>query len=273
MTLNASVGELVQIQFPAFDIDGITPLTGLVDSDFSKLLLRDNTVSAVAVTVSEVGATGRYVIRFTPDADGLWYAEVETPVEDIFADQVEVGPPPDDWLTAIATEVWSTILPGTFPANSAGYRLAQVDANVADIHDALIMAVLTASGGAVDGVLTNATQADGFYDGLTLVVRNAAGNVSRRIDSYVQADGTFYFDDDLPFVPAAGDEVIVLGVLGKVLCENSDSLLTKLVEIWQRLGLDPENPLCITKTEQTADGWKIISTVVGNKMINTREDT
>ena len=28
------------------------------------------------------------------------------PVEDIFADQVEVGPPPDDWLTPIATEVW-----------------------------------------------------------------------------------------------------------------------------------------------------------------------
>jgi len=272
VTVNASVGELVQIQFPAFDIDGITPLIGLVDSDFQKLLLVDNVISAVTMTVTEVGATGRYVMAFTPDTDGLWYAEVTTPVEDIFADQAEVGPPPDDWLTAIATEVWNTLIPGAFPVGSAGYALAQVDANVADIHDALIMAVLTASGGAVDGVLTNATQADGFYDGLTLVVRNADGSVARRIDSYVQADGTFYFDDDLPFVPAAGDEVIVLGILGKVLCENSDTLLDKLIEIWQRLGLDPENPLCITKTEQTADGWKIISTVVGNKMINTRED-
>jgi hypothetical protein len=272
VTLNASVGELVQIQFPCFDIDGITPLTGLVDSDFQKLLLRDNVVSAVIMTVSEVGATGRYVIAFTPDTDGLWYAEVETPVEDIFADQVEVGPPPDDWLTAIATEVWGTILPAGFPADSAGFRLAQVDVNVADIHDALIMAVLTASGGAVDGVLTNATQADGFYDWLTLVVRNAAGNVSRRIDSYVQTDGTFYFDDDLPFIPAAGDDVIVLGVLGRVLCEGADALLTKLVEVWQRLGLDPENPLCITKMSQEADGWKLVHTEVGNKLIVTRED-
>jgi len=273
VTLNASVGELVQVQFPCFDIDGVTPLSGLIDVDFGKLLLLNNTVSAVVMTVSEVGATGRYVMQFTPNADGLWYAEVTTEVDDIFADQVEVGPPPDDWLTAIATEVWSTILPGAFPASSAGYRLATVDANVADIHDALIMAVLTATGGGVDGVETNAAQVDGFYDNLTLVVRNAAGNVSRRIDSYEQLGGTFLFADDLPFIPAPGDEVIVLGILGKVLCENSDSLLAKLVEIWQRLGLDPENPLCISKTEQTADGWKIISTVVGNRLINTREDT
>lgn len=272
MTLNASVGELVQIQFPCFDIDGITPLSGLIDTDFGKLLLLDNSVSGVTMTITEVGATGRYVMTFTPSADGLWYAEVETPVEDIFADQVEVGPPPDDWLTAIAIEVWSTLLPAGFPVDSAGFRLATVDANVADIHDALIMAVLTATGGGVDGVETNATQTDGFYDDLTLVVRNAAGNVSRRIDAYEQVGGTFLFNTDLPFVPAPGDDVIVLGVLGKVLCENSDSLLGKLIEIWQRLGLDPENPLCISKAEQTADGWKIISTVVGNKMINTRED-
>ena len=272
MTLNASVGELVQIQFPCFDIDGITPLTGLVDADFGKLLLRDNTVSAVAITVSEVGATGRYVMEFTPDADGLWYAEVTTEVEDIFADQVEVGPPPDDWLTAIATEVWSTVLPGVFPAGTAGFRLANTDENVNDLHDALIMAVLTATGGGVDGVETNATQADGFYDDLTVVVRNAAGNVARRIDSYEQADGTFYFGDDIPFVPAPGDDVIVLGILGKVLCEQSGDLLDKLVEIWQRLGLDPENPLCITKSQQSADGWKLVHTEVGHKLIVTRED-
>lgn len=270
MTLQASVGELVQIQFPAFDIDGITPMTGLVDGDFSKLLLVDNTVSAVVMTVSEVGATGRYVMAFTPDADGLWYAEVETPVEDIFADQVEVGPPPTDWLNAI----WSVILPGTFPPNSAGARLANIDVNTEGIYNALIMGVYTASGGGVDGVETDAVKADGFYDGLTVVVRNAAGNVARRIDSYVQSNGTFYFgaDDDLPFVPAAGDEVVVLGLLGEVLCENSDSMLERLVEIWQRLGLDPDNPLCITKEAQTADGWRIVSTTVGNKMIVTRED-
>jgi hypothetical protein len=286
MTLQASVGELVQIQFPAFDIDGITPLSGLLDSDFSKLLIVDNIVSAQITTVAEVGSTGRYVLSFTPNANGLWYAEVETPVEDIFADQVEVGPPPTDWIDAIVTGVWSEILAGSYPANSAGWRLARVDdtavniysisqnidSNVQDIHEALIMAVLAATGGGVDGVETNATQADGFYDGLTVVVRNSSGNVSRRIASYVQADGVFYFDDDLPFVPAPGDEVIVLGVLGKVLCENSADMLDKLIEVWQRLGLDPENPLCITKSAQEANGWRLVHTEVGDKLIVTRED-
>jgi hypothetical protein len=273
MTLNASIGELVQIQFPAFDIDGITPLTGLIDTDFSKLLLIDNAVSGQTVTVAEVGATGRYVLSFTPNADGLWYAEVTTPVDDIFADQIEVGPPPTDWITSIVNGVWSELLAGTYPVNSAGWRLARTDDAVQDIYGALIMGVFTASGGGVDGVETDATQADGFYDGLTVVVRNASGNVSRRIASYVQTDGVFYFDDDLPFTPAAGDEVIVLGVLGKVLCENSTDMLDKLVEIWQRLGLDADNPLCITKTEQSADGWKIVSTTIGNKLYATREDT
>lgn len=272
MTLQASIGELVQIQFPAFDIDGITPLIGLLDSDFSKLLIVDNAVSAQVVTVTEVASTGRYVISFTPNVSGLWYAEVETPVEDIFADQVEVGAPPTDWIEAIVEGVWSELLAGTYPADSAGWRLARADDAVQDIHEALIMAILGATGGGVDGVETNAMQVDGFYDGLTVVVRNSSGNVSRRIASYVQADGAFYFDDDLPFVPAPGDDVIVLGLLGKVLCENSAGMLEKLVEVWQRLGLDPENPLCITKAAQEANGWRLVHTEVGDKLIVTRED-
>lgn len=270
MTLNASIGELVQIQFPCFDIDGITPLIGLLDADFQKLLLVDNTVSVQPVTVTEVGSTGRYVLSFTPNANGLWYAEVETPVEDIFADQVEVGPPPTDWLNAI----WGVILPGTFPPNSAGARITNIDVNTEGIYNALIMGVYTASGGGVDGVETDAVKADGFYDGLTVVVRSAAGNVARRVDYYVQSNGTFYFgdDDDLPFVPAPGDEIVVLGFLGEVLCENSDAMLDRLIEIWQRLGLDPDNPLCITKEYQEANGWRLVHTEVGHKMLVTRED-
>lgn len=268
MTLQASVGDLVQIQFPAFDVDGITPLIGLLDSDFSKLLLVDDSVSAQPITITEIGSTGRYVIKFTPNADGLWYAEIETPVEDVFADQVEVGPPPDDWLDAI----WSVILPGTYPVDSAGARIANIDINAETLYSALIMGIYSATGGGVDGVETDAVKADGFYDGLTLVVRNSSGNVSRRIDSYVQSNGTFYFADDLPFTPAAGDDVVVLGLLGKVLCENSSVVLDKLVEVWQRLGLDPDNPLCITKTAQEANGWRLVHTEVGHKLIVTRED-
>jgi len=269
MTIQASAGELIQIQFPVFDIDGITPITGLVDGDFSKVLIVDDTESAQTMTILEVGSTGRYVMEFTPNVDGLWYAEVATMIEDVFADQVQVGPPPTDWLDAI----WSVILPGSYPAGSAGARVSNIDTNTEGLYHALIMGVYSATGGAVDGVETDATKADGFYDGLTVVVRSADGNVSRRVASYVESNGTFYFDDDLPFIPAPGDEVIVLGILGKVLCENSDSMLEKLLEIWQRLGLDPDNPLCITKTYQEANGWRLVHTTIGDTMLVTREDT
>lgn len=271
MTLQASVGELVQIQFPCFDVDGITPLTGKVDGDFGKLLLLDNAVSGVTMTVSEVGATGRYVMSFTPTSDGLWYAEVTTEVDDVFADQVEVGAPPDDWLDAIVAAVWSEILPGTFPADSAGWRLASVDDNIQDLHDALIMARLTATGGDADTIETNATKADGFYDGLVVVVRNAAGNVARRIKSYVQTDGAFEVPD-LPFTPAAGDDVIVLGALGEVACADDTALALKLIEIHRLLGLDAEYPLCITKTTQQVDDITLTSTEVGDKLIVQREE-
>jgi len=271
MTLAASVGELVRIQFPCFDIDGITPLTGLPDTAFGKLLLRDNTVSGVTMTVSEVGATGRYVMSFTPNADGLWYAEVETPVEDIFADQVEVGPPPDDWIDAIVAAVWGEILPGAYPANSAGWRLANVDDNVTDVHHALIMAILTATGGDADTIETGAIKPDGFYDNLTVVLRGSAGNTVRRIVSYSQANGAFEVDPDLPFTPTAGDEVIVLGILGKLACEADPTMLLKLTEIHRLLGLDAEYPLCITKTRQEVDAITLTHTEVGDKLIVQRE--
>jgi len=273
MTLQASVGELVQIQFPVFDVDGLTPVTGYVDGDFIKTLLVDNVVATPTMTVVEIGATGHYVMEFTPDGDGLWYAQVQTPIEDVFADQVEVGPLPDDVIESIVEGVWSELLAGTYPVNSAGWRLARADDNAQALSDALIMGVFAVTGGTPAEIETDATKADGFYDDLTVVVRNADGNVSRRIVSYKQTDGVFSFgDDELPFTPAAGDEVIVLGVLGKVACEN-DVMLERLIEIWQRLGLDPDNPLCIKKTSHEANGWKLTHSTVGDKIIVQRSDT
>jgi len=271
MTISASVGELVQVQFPAFDIDGITPLIGLLDSDFNKLLLVDDAVSSQTVTVSEVGSTGRYVIEFTPNTAGLWYMEVETPVEDVFADQAEVGPPPNDWIDGIAEGVWSEPLPGSYLSDSAGERLATTDDNVQDVHDALIMARLTATGGNATTIETNATKVDGFYDTLTLVLRGAPGNVARRIKAYLQTDGSFTVPE-LPFAPTAGDDVIVLGILGEVACADDTALALKLIEIHRLLGLDPEYPLCITKTRQEVNGITLNHSTVGDKLIVQREE-
>jgi len=118
------VGGLVRVHFPVFEEDGITPATGLLDGAFTKVLIRDAGVSAVVVTITEVGATGRYFASFTPDAAGRWYLDVLTPFEDVFADEIEVT------VLSAFDAVWATILPGTYPVDSAGERLATIDTRV-----------------------------------------------------------------------------------------------------------------------------------------------
>lgn len=95
-TVLAKINTEVTLQFTAFDIDGVTLLTGKVDGDWGKKLLRGvTTISLVTVTVTEVvGSPGRYAAVFTPDAVGLWYVEITSEVDDVFAcyvDASEVG--------------------------------------------------------------------------------------------------------------------------------------------------------------------------------------
>jgi len=87
-----AVGDTVTLPFSVFDIDGITPLTGLVDGDFTKLLVHENTVSANTVTVAEVsGAAGTYTVSFTADQNGAWYVQLATPDEQVFGGYVQAG--------------------------------------------------------------------------------------------------------------------------------------------------------------------------------------
>lgn len=93
-TLTAAKDEEVKLQFAVFDIDGLTPLTGLLDGDFTKLVLQDDTdvTGSVAVTVAEVGATARYVATFTPNADGRWYVDIlVNDTDELFHEHIEVG--------------------------------------------------------------------------------------------------------------------------------------------------------------------------------------
>jgi hypothetical protein len=271
--ISASVGELVQIQFFVFDVDGITPLTGLVDGDFTKTLLLDDATSAVTVTVTEVGATGRYVVDFTPTAAGLWYVDVVLPdTEAVWACNVEVGPPPDDWIDAIADGVWAELLPNGFPAGSAGARLAQASDDAALLRSALIAANLAATAGSTDTVInTGATQTDDYYNGLLVVVVNSTGTVGRRITDYAMTDGAFTLNEALPFTPDVDDPVIVLGLLGEVTLSADSSALLKLCEVHRILGLDAEAPLCISKTKSEAGDIVLNQTEVGKKVIVQRQ--
>lgn len=100
------IDQEVKLQFTAFDIDGVTLLSGKVDGDWGKKLLLDDTTSGEAVTVSEVpGSPGRYVAAFTPNAEGRWYVEITSEVDDVFSCYVEAT---DDQATLITRveEIW-----------------------------------------------------------------------------------------------------------------------------------------------------------------------
>lgn len=90
MALTAGINELLKIPFFVTDVDGISPLTGLTNSSFTKVLIREDTVEPGPITVSEIGS-GYYWAEFTPDATGLWYATITTPAQDVFAEEVLVG--------------------------------------------------------------------------------------------------------------------------------------------------------------------------------------
>lgn len=92
-SIRGVIGQVIKLQFAVFDIDGLTPLSGLTNSDFTKTVLRDtvNETLLVPLTVTEVGTTARYVASFTPNAGGFWYVDaLVIPTDDLFAEHVEV---------------------------------------------------------------------------------------------------------------------------------------------------------------------------------------
>jgi len=270
MAILGSQGVPVQLQFPAYDVDGVTPVSGLLDGAFGRYIAVNGSVSGVASVVTEI-SLGRYYIQFTPNADGLWYVEVTTPEEDTYAFEVQVGPLPADIVEDIADAVWSEPLPGIYPAGSAGERLASTDDRVELLGQALVMANLTATAGSTASVVnTAAGQPNGFYDGLVVVVRSASGAVARRIAAY--AGGAFTLEPDLPFVPAVGNQVIVLGHLGQVAIAMDTEFAVKLAEIHRILGLDPEAPLCVAKSGQTAGDITLVQTEVGKTVRVQRQE-
>jgi hypothetical protein len=204
--------------------------------------------------------------------DGFWYVQLETPYEDVFGFTVEVGPPATDVVEAIADAVWAEELPNGFPAGSAGYIVSDIDTKVSSIQKSIIAADLLVEAGSTTLVLnTNATQGDSFYDGLQLVICNASGTVARRIVSYANVDGAFTLLPALPFSPADGDRVIVLGRLGEVAVGSDSESAVKLCEIHRILGLDSEAPLCVSKTSQSAGGITLTHKEIGKKVTVTRE--
>ena len=67
-------------QFPVFEVDGYTPHSGLVQSDFDVQIFKNGIEQvAHAFTIAEIGSTGHYRLSFTPATVGFWRPVVSVP--------------------------------------------------------------------------------------------------------------------------------------------------------------------------------------------------
>lgn len=65
---------LHKIGTPVFDVLPVG-VSGLVNSDFTKVLLVNGATSTDTITISEIGTSGRYGLTFTPTANGDYFYE------------------------------------------------------------------------------------------------------------------------------------------------------------------------------------------------------
>lgn len=107
-------------------------------------------------------------------------------------------------IDEIAGSVWDESVSGHSTAGTAGKYMQ-------DLSSAAILNTLAAVSGSTEAeVRTAATQADGFYDGMVLVIVNTAGVATRVISNYTNSNGAFTLVAALPFTPAVADLVLVL---------------------------------------------------------------
>lgn len=79
MALQVTVNNPVHDMFEVLGSDGFSKVTGLLQSDFSVLVLRDGViVTPFTVTISEITTTGSYDVLFTPTQIGNWEVEIVT---------------------------------------------------------------------------------------------------------------------------------------------------------------------------------------------------
>jgi hypothetical protein len=85
---------LVIDQFPAFEDDGYTKISGLQPSDFTTTVWADAVVQATPVSISEIGSSGEYKLSYTPPTEGYWKLEIYFNFNDeIMVSEAEVRVP------------------------------------------------------------------------------------------------------------------------------------------------------------------------------------
>lgn len=103
----------------------------------------------------------------------------------------------------VATQVWSSNISSS-PANSAGAALSE-------LRKSGIAAIGTVIAGSTSGsIRTNLTNADGYFDGMTMHIVDGIDSITREVDAYLNINGTFILAKDAPFTPNVGAQVYVI---------------------------------------------------------------
>lgn len=87
-------GQTIKDPFAAFEDDGASKRSGLTvgAGDFIINVLKDCVPDALAVTITEIGATGDYCLEYTPPTVGYWVVEVRIDFsDDILCSRASVG--------------------------------------------------------------------------------------------------------------------------------------------------------------------------------------
>lgn len=207
----------------------------VTEEDFDTLATPGDEMDLVtdAVDANAVATTGAQEIRdeILSDATPFAGANIDAAVSsraapgdamDLITDAVDS----DSVATSGANEIRDAIL-----SDSTPFAGASIDATISSrasqasldgLIEALVADSLTATAGSSSTeVRTGATQADGFYDELVLVVVNAAGVAARRISGYLNTNGAFTVDPALPFTPAVSDPVYVLNQLASSVIDTA----------------------------------------------------
>ena len=117
--VSVKINVLTYMHFTVFDTDGVTPLTGQVGA-CTESLRKDGAASGEAVSLTEIGATGRYYASFTPLAVAQYDLEVTCPDGRVVGMTYETN---TSGLDDIADTVWDEAMGGHVAAGTFGLAL------------------------------------------------------------------------------------------------------------------------------------------------------
>ncbi len=88
--ITGRVNNEITCYFPIIGNDGVTRVSGRAAECVHNLWYNGMT-SLTPVVISEIGTTGEYYARFTPDAVGLWRLEITDPFGSIWAEDIGIS--------------------------------------------------------------------------------------------------------------------------------------------------------------------------------------